>query len=265
MRASLLLLAALMLSAAPVRARASALALPALERPEPRIERRGAAEVPPTFLAQRAIVREWGVSDDSVYAEVQVADWKSAPAALLASAVLPGSGQIYVGEGSGWVYLAGEAAGWTIRALSVRRADDREAEYAALLGDPYVDASGWSFERYRNATGGDVTWLQTLWIADRENYYRTLARDPAYLAGFSGEPQATAERYRGVRQSREDALSRARTMEVLLVVYHLVSAWDALRAARFHNLPLSRNLPLQMSTLWRDGSPEWTAALVRRF
>ena len=260
-----MLLGTLMLAAAPLHAQVSALAIPALERPEPRIERRGAAEVPPGFLAQRAIAREWGASEDSVYTEVQVADWKSAPAALLASALLPGSGQLFLGEGSGWVFLAGEAAGWTIRALSVRRADDREAEYATLLGDPHVDASGWSFERYRDATGGDVSWLQTLWVADRENYYRTLARDPAYVAGFSGEPQATAERYRGVRQEREDALSRARTMEVLLVMNHLVSAWDALRAARFHNLPLSRDLPVRMSTEWRDGSPEWTAALVRRF
>lgn len=265
MNAMRLLLVALALVAAPVQAQVSALAIPALERPEPRIERRGATDVPQGFVAQRAIAREWGASDDSVYTEVQVADWKSAPAALLASAVLPGSGQLYLGEASGWVYLAGEAAGWTIRALSVRRADDREAEYATLLGDPYLDASGWSFERYRNATGGDVSWLQTLWIADRENYYRTLAREPAYVAGFSGEPRATAERYRGVRQEREDALSRARTMEILLVMNHLVSAWDALRAARFHNLPLSRDLPVRMSTEWRDGSPEWTAALVRRF
>jgi len=223
------------------------------------------ADVPRDWLAQRAIEREWGASEDSVYAEVTVAGWRSEPGALLASALLPGAGQLFVGEGSGWVYLAGELTGWTLRALAVRRADDREGEFAALLGDPYVGSSGWSFDRYTAATGGDVSWLESLWVSDRESYYLALAREPGLVAGFAGDAQATLDSYRGLRDERDDALSRRRTLEVLLMVNHLVAAWDALRAARFHNLPLRRSLPVQLGTEWQDGEPRWTAALVRRF
>lgn len=242
---------------------AHSLALPVAALQEPMRATRG--DVPPDWLAQRAIEREWGASDDSLYTEVSVAGWKSEPTALLASALLPGAGQLYAEEGSGWIFLAGEVAGWTLRALSVRRADDRTEEFATLAGDPYVPASGWSFDRYEAATGGDPTWLQTLWVADREAFYLALAREPAYRAGFAGDAQATFDRYRGLREEREDALSRARTLEVLLVMNHLVAAWDALRAARFHNLPLRRALPVQLGTEWREGEPRWTASLVRRF
>lgn len=260
---TLSLLALIGVAAPSAHAQGTAFALPVAEVVTG--TRSTAADVPTDLMAQRAIEREWGFSDDSVYSEVSLEGWKSEPRALFASALLPGVGQLYVGEGSGWVYLAGEAAGWTLRTLSVRRADDREADFTALAGDPFVAGSGWSFDRYSAATGGDVTWLQTLWAADREAFYLALAREPAYVSGFSGDPQATFDRYRGLREEREDALARARTMEVLLLVNHLVSAWDALRAARFHDLPLRRALPVQLGTQWRDGSPTWTAAMVRRF
>lgn len=260
------LAALLMLSAAVslAHAQTSALALPMLQPAAERAERRTAAEVPGGLVAQRAIVREWGPSDDSVYVEVRIPDWKSEPRALLASAILPGTGQLYVGEGSGWIHLAAEAAGWTLRALSVRRADDREDAFVALVGDPNEGTSGWSFDRYRTATGGDVSWLQTLWASDREAFYLALARERTYDAGFRGGAEDSAERFRGLREERESSLSRVRTLEALIVAHHLVSAWDALRAARFHNLPLRRSLPVQLGGGWRDGSPVFTAALVRR-
>ncbi len=264
MRRSLLALLLCSFASSSAMAQAPSLALPMLEVAAPAGEKRSAADVPRDWIAQRAITRAWGASEDSIYTEVQVPDWKSEPLAMLASAILPGAGQLYVGEGSGWYFLAGEAACWTLRALSIRKADDRENEFVAQLGDPQDGASGWSFERYQNATGGDVSWLETLWAADRGAYYLALARDRSLTAGFSGDPQASFDTYRALREKREDALSRARTMEMLIVIDHLVSAWDALRAARFHNLPLRRSLPVQLGAEWRDGEPVVTAAWVRR-
>lgn len=257
--------AACALAALPAAAIASPLALPMPERTEARIERRSASEAPADWLAQRTITRAWGPSEDSVYTEVQIPDWKSEPAALLASAVLPGAGQLYAGEGSGWVFLAAEAAGWTFRTLAVRRADDRRDRFTSLVGDPYAAASGWSFERYRQATGGDASWLETLWASDREAFYLELDRGLQYAAGFRGGPDASAEAYRGLRGEREDALRRARMLDALLMIHHLASAWDALRAARFHNLPLRRSLPVQFGSRWSGDSPGFTASLVRRF
>jgi len=46
---------------------------------------------------------------------------------------------------------------------------------------------------------------------------------------------------------------------------HAVAAFDALRAARFHNLPLRRQMELQLSGRMRSHGGELRAALVRRF
>jgi hypothetical protein len=46
---------------------------------------------------------------------------------------------------------------------------------------------------------------------------------------------------------------------------HLLSALDALHAARLHNLPLQHNLELKLRSSWRAGRPDVLAALVRRF
>src|SRR5262245_48812201 len=69
---------------------------------------------PELILAQRTIDRTWGPSDDSVYVTVEVPNWKSEPLATTLSAVVPGSGQWYVGEkGNALVYAAIEVAGWS--------------------------------------------------------------------------------------------------------------------------------------------------------
>jgi len=82
---------------------------------------RGSAEVPELWLAQRAIDREWGPSDDSTYRTVDVKGWKSEGLALALSSAVPGAGQIYTGEGSGWLYVVGEALGWAGRVITHHR------------------------------------------------------------------------------------------------------------------------------------------------
>src|SRR5262245_34774719 len=64
------------------------------------------------LLAQRTIDRQWGLSEDSVYVTVDVPGWKSEALATTLSAIVPGTGQFYTGEGMGWVFVAAEAAGW---------------------------------------------------------------------------------------------------------------------------------------------------------
>jgi hypothetical protein len=53
--------------------------------------------------------------------------------------------------------------------------------------------------------------------------------------------------------------------EMALWLNHVVSAFDALRAAHIHNLPLRRNIELQLGGRLRRGEPQFRATLVRRF
>lgn len=218
------------------------------------------------WLAQRVIEREWGLSDDSLYHEVIVPGWKSEGGATALSALLPGAGQLYAGERSGWAYLLIETAGWVERGLARRDADDRDDEARAFVGNPYDSTAGWSLSRYVESGGGDAEYLERLWAGDREFYYRELASDPAYVGGFGGlSPSNDQVHFNGLRSERNSKLRLARSMEALLWLNHVVAAIDALRAARIHNLPLRQQYQLRVAQKIRHGRPEFRAALVRRF
>lgn len=227
---------------------------------------RGASQVPELWLAQRSIEREWGPSEDSTYRVIDVKGWKSEGMALALSGALPGAGQLYVGEGSGWAYVLGEALGWAGRVVMRKRATDLRDQAAAFVGDPTDSSSTWSFERYARASGGDATLLEALWSGDRDAFYQALANDPSYRAGFSGnDPDATYDSYRGLRDSSQDRFRQSHLIELALWANHMVSAFDALRAARIHNLPLRRTIDLQLGARMHHGEPVLRAALVRRF
>jgi len=218
------------------------------------------------LLAQRVIDREWGLAEDSTYNVVDVPGWKSEGWAMALSAAVPGAGQLYTGEGSGWVYMLAEAAGWTGRYLAVRKANRYDSQAAAFVGDPSDSTSGWSYARWQTYGGGDPGALERLWAGDREAYYMALINDPQYLSGFAGsQPEVTYTGFRDLRQKRDETLHRAVIVETALWLNHIVSAVDALRAARFHNLPLRQQYQLRVSERWRHGRPEMRAALVRRF
>lgn len=227
---------------------------------------RGAASVPELWLAQRSIDRDWGLAEDSTYRTIEVQGWKSEGFAMALSGALPGAGELYAGEGSGWLFLAGEALGWVGRTVTRRKGNDLREQAAAFVGDPHDSLSTWSFARYEASTGSNAAQLEALWIGDREAYYQTLANDPTYRNGFEGDdPGINYESYRGLRVSSQGRFRQSRLLEVALWANHAISAFDALRAARFHNLPLRRSIDLKLGARVRRGEPAFRAALVRRF
>lgn len=227
-----------------------------------------AEDSPQLWLAQRVIDRHWGASDESTYVEVEVPGYKSEGWALALSAAVPGTGQLYVGEGSGWWFLLGEVVGWSGLQLSNRKADRYAGDAAQFVGDPYDTASVWSFARYQYYSGAEVSGLQTLWAVDRDAYYASIERDPKYLVGYAGlQPELTFLGYRGLRGKRDETLLRSRYMETALLLNHVFAAWDAMRAARIHNFTPKRKpgTRLQLGERWGDSGPELRAALVRNF
>jgi hypothetical protein len=227
---------------------------------------RGSAQVPELWLAQRAIDREWGPSEDSLYRTVDIQGWKSEGGAMLMSAALPGTGQLYVGEGSGWFFLAGEALLWVGRVITRQDGVKLSDQAASFVGDPTDSSSTWSFARYASATGGSATQLEQLWAGDRDSYYQALANDASYRAGFAGtDPDVTYESYRGIRSSSQDRFAQSRRLEMATWVNHTLAAFDALRAAHFHNVPLRRALELQLHGTIHRGAPQLRATLLRRF
>ena len=220
---------------------------------------------PRLVLAQRTITRSWGPSDDSVYVEMSIPEWRSEGLAAAASALIPGAGQLYAGENGGalWFALA-EAAGWTARFLFKQRSDDARQKAVAFAGDPGDSASAWSFDRWESETAGDSGELRRLYEADRAAFYHRLANDPSYAAGWKGLADATRQEYLSSYKRSQSFERRARRAEGVLWINHLVAAVEALRAARMHNLTLAPGTALQLQSSWRHG-PALRATVERRF
>lgn len=231
----------------------SALALPALS-PD---------ATPRLVVAQRAITRSWGPSEDSTYVEIAVPEWRSEGWAAVLSAAVPGAGQTYVGEGSGLWFALAEVAGWTARHVFRKEARDLEGEAAAVAGVPADSGAAWSFARWAERTEGDAAEIAALYDRDRDAFYARIANDPTYAAGWSAE--GSRSEFRSLHDRSQRYEKRARYAGNALWLNHVVAAVDALRAARIHNLPLRENLRVKLRSGWRHGGPSVVAALERRF
>jgi len=226
----------------------------------------GAKDVPELWLAQRSIDRDWGPSDDSTYRVIDVPGYKSEGWAMMMSAAVPGTGQLYVGESSGWLFLLAEAAGWAGHYLVRDRAENLRGDAANYVGDPTDSSSTWSFARYAESTGAPATQMEVLWVQDRDAFYQALANDTRFNAGFKGpDRDATAVAYQDIRESSQTRFRQVHYLDVALVINHVVAAFDALRAARSHNMPLQRNIDLKFGGGLNRGQPEVHATLTRRF
>lgn len=221
--------------------------------------------VPRLVLAQRTITRSWGPSDDSVYVETSIPEWRSEGFAAAGSALVPGAGQLYVGETGGALWFAlTEAAGWTARFIFKQRSADSREVAVGFAGDPGDSASAWSFERWEASTAGDAADLRRLYDADRDAFYHRLANDPSYAAGWKGAGESTRLEFRSSYDRSQRFARRARRAGEALWLNHLVAAVEALRAARMHNLTLAPGTQLQLQSSWRHG-PALRATVERRF
>ena len=233
--------------------------------PELALSLMGDTSPPKLFLAQRQIDRTWGLSDDSVYREVDIPQWRSEAVALALSAAAPGAGQAYSGSKHAWVYALTEAAGWTSRWLYLRRGRELANEAAAYAGAPDDTTSRWSFDRWASATNGDAGALRALYVADRDVFYDRIANDQGLLSGWAGNAVATRTPFSDLRQVSDDRLRVSRYSGTAIWINHIVSAFDALRAARLKNVSLGHGTRLGMASGWRHGSPTLRAALRRSF
>jgi hypothetical protein len=235
--------------------RGSALALPL-----PRLADHGRPQI---NLAQRSLDRSWGLSEDSTYSEVDVPEWRSEGLAAGLSAVVPGAGQLYAGEGSGLWFALAEAAGWVANRIYLHKAQTERDRSASVAGDPNNPTSAWSFERFTETTDQDAAELKAVWAQDRQVFYEMIAHNPAYVAGWNSE--TTRSEFFGIRDAARGYGDRASTAGTALWLNHLFAAVDALRAARLCNVTLQNNLELKLQSSWHRGRPAVTAALVRRF
>ena len=100
---------------------------------------------------------------------------------------------------------------------------------------------------------------------DRGAFFYLIGNDPRYLVGWGGSPPVMRSRFKGLMDTADLEQKRSRWVEAGLWINHVVSAVDALQAARLHNLPLRQRLDLRLGADWHRGQPGLTAELQRRF
>ncbi len=226
----------------------------------------GGGEQPELIFAQRVIDRDWGPSDDSVYVEMEVPEWRSEGAAAGLSGLVPGLGQLYSGNRKRGLWFAlAEAAGWTSRQIYRSRGDELAQEAAEFVGTPEHSGSAWSFDRWAATSSEERVELERLYAADRKAFYDRIAADPRYLTGWGGDPIETRRDFGGLLRVSNDRLRYARYASMALWINHVASAVDAFRAARLHNVGLAPGLGLKVRGSWRSGGPQLRASVERRF
>jgi hypothetical protein len=244
-------------SAASFTSRGSVLALPLVTgvgRPE-------------LVLAQRTINRSWGPSEDSTYREVEIPGWKSEGGAMAMSFAVPGAGQLYAGDRSGYLFLIAEALGiYQVFAL-LHSADDWEHKARTFAGNPNDSTSAWSFQTYEQRTGSSPSDLETLYQVDPSLFYFRIGEDPSLAAGWTDYPgsQESQKTFVSWRDNAESRRKRSRLWRSALWVNHLGSAIDAMRVARLVNVPLRDNLHMHLKTDWSGGGPSMAATIEARF
>lgn len=166
-------------------------------------------------------------------------------AVLLASILVPGTGQLWNGDRRGLYYLGVEAVSWFARVSYLEAEDDKETE-----GARFAEAH-WSYQRYHDSNGADGC----IWSADadsaiaaqaggdRDRYHESLGKLTPYGCGWDdfrshydaahpGDPSPHHVAFRDLRRDADHLRSRARLALTALVLNRIVSGIDAFQTAR---------------------------------
>ena len=171
--------------------------------------------------------------------------------AALMSAAVPGSGQIYSGSRTGYLFLGVEALAVASYLHFSNKEDDRREEAERYAGDPYSDDSRWSFAELAasGTTAEEVEHLQRVYTRDRVEFYNRIASEERYLPGWqgSGDSQgAEREGFLAIDDSRESSARAARASLFVTVANHVISTVHAIREARLNNFRLTDDLTLKV-------------------
>ena len=236
------------------------------------------------LLADSKIVLNDYEELSAVFALDDLPDKKSPVLAGVMSAVLPGSGELYVGEYlKAAIFLAVEATLITVAVVYNNEGDELTAEFEAFADEHWsvVDYSEYLMEHWQeiglseqcvidiNYEGNLPPWERVNWNdlnhCEREfshklhpygeqQYYELIGKYPQYSSGwdefdpavdgFRDVPQIMKD-YSIMRGNANDAYNIASTAVIGLYINHLLSAVDAIWSATTYNKNLAVKMRVQ--------------------
>ena len=228
---------------------------------------------PELLLAQRSIEREIGKKTDQVgpepeYTEVEIPGWKDPGKASLMSAVVPGTGQLYAGSKSGYVFLGIEAVAMMAYVKYRNDSHDRRDSYYSYVGDPTNPDSRFSFSRLHGSVPPDeVARLEEIYAKDPREFYDEVTTNDALAAGWSDQGIETGQRSQAATYMDEvNNLDRKSNFGLAtLIANHLVATVDALHLARINNIALKDHLTLKIKARPYGHNQSYGLTLTQKF
>ncbi len=153
--------------------------------------------------------------------------------AFVLSAVLPGAGQLYLGERRAYVYLGADAAAWFARSSYRGAARTQERSFRSFAQRHWSIAT-FSSRDHETWSAADSVRIAELLASGSSQFYDEIGRKDAYRGGWDdfGTLQQNRGKFQDMRSRKSDLDSNARIAMVGLVLNRLVSSMDALRSAR---------------------------------
>jgi hypothetical protein len=157
----------------------------------------------------------------------------SPAAAGFLSGVLPGAGQLAMGQQRGWLYLGIEGAAW-FAYFSLRSAGHQSETDYREFADQH-----WEWTRYRTVTdcpgGGPQNFeeeqaaLQDLYDNEKNKFYQEIGDQTVYACGW--DTNGNRSDYVGMLDHADQLFRASGVMVGAVLLNHLVSAVDAARSA----------------------------------
>ena len=174
---------------------------------------------------------------------------KSPARAFIFSAAVPGSGQLYVGAKRGYVYLGIEAVALTTSYFFHKSGKQKEEDFEDFadlhwtepaLGDTVLVNPDGSAELY---TEDYHTRIVDFREHNKQHYYEDIGKYAYYQIGWD---PGTLSEYLDMRDDSNRLLKNSSYALMGALVNHVVSAVDALRLARSHNVRLGYGIDLDL-------------------
>jgi len=175
--------------------------------------------------------------------------FKSPGKAFIFSAAVPGSGELYVGAKRGYVYLGLEAVAWTTSYFFHQSGKQKEDDYMDFadahwieptVGDSVGVAPDGSTIYYDDEHHQRIVYFRE---NDKGHYYEDIGKYAYYTSGWD---PGTLDDYLDMRDDSNRLLKNSSYALMAAVVNHVVSAVDALRLARSHNISLGYGVNLNL-------------------
>jgi hypothetical protein len=191
----------------------------------------------------------------------EVSGRKSPKLAGLMSAIVPGAGQFYARSYvKAALFLGVEVGSWVAYAHFRQRGIDLRAEYEAFADANWVEERYWSW--LAQVSGCSVQDLNCLKEYERQNfthhlpderdleYYENIGKYDQFNSGWidseSGlgmrRDSAYREQYTLMRKDSNDQFRRATNMTAIVLLNHVLSAFDAAWTSSRHNRTLRASL-----------------------